>query len=665
MKKLQIKSLKMKMMILLGCLITITCIGLSINAYLNAKSALLDNMKTTLPNIAEQSASNLEGRIKGTLNALESIAARDNIKDPNVPLSKKMQILTGEVQRRGSLRMSFIDKNGNALDTDGNKSNNADREYFQKALKGESNVSDPILSKTTNKFVVVYAVPIEYNNIVEGVLIEITDGNNLSNLTNKIKCGSSGMAFMVKKDGTLIADTDEQLVLNQYNPINDEKVPQLAEVVKEMTKGETGLGHYEYNGYNKYVGYAPVGNTGWSIGVAIEDHEILAQLSTLKTLTISVSLIFMAIGFIMIHFISNNISKGVKLTSKHLNTLAQGNLSEEVPDKYLDSEDEIGSMTKSMKLMQESLRVMISKIKDNSLNINSQAGNLSSISEEIASVSENVTAAINGIAQETTIQSENLIKITEILNDFGNKLSDMVSEIRIIGENSNDINMMATQSTFKMDEVNKSCDKIGTVSKEFYDKIMNLGRDINKINDMTNIINEIADQTNLLALNASIEAARAGEAGRGFSVVAHEIKKLAEQSKLSASDINKVISNISRDADKIIEGSIEMDEELKGQGQILSETIVAFQNIIKAINEVIPKIDTVKNTAVEIDENKNTIIRKIDELSSITVEVSSSSEEILASAQEMSASTQEVSASAQVLNSKTNEMLDEVNKFKL
>ncbi|MGK0464876.1 methyl-accepting chemotaxis protein [Clostridium sp.] len=663
------KSIKAKLVVFLGLLIVVICIGLGTTSFINSSKALTSNLSKTLPKIAEQSASNIQGRIEGQLGSLEVVAVNHEIHDLKIPWENKKVILLEEAKRNGNLKMGIADKNGDARFTDGMDTNISERDYFKKALSGEKNVSDPLLSKTDGSMIVVYAVPIKNNNQIVGVLVSTRDGNKLSELTNQVKFGQTGNAFMINKDGITIAHSNKDLVASMYNAIEeskeDEKLQDLANIEIKMGKGETGIDEYEFDGIEKFVGFAPVKGTDWSFAVVISTTEVLSELDSLKISVLVSSILFLLMGFAIVYLISNNISKGIKTNSKHLDLLAKGDLSEEVSNKYMKSKDEVGVMTTSMKLMQDSIRSMIVKIKENSGSINMQSENLSSVAEEISSASLNVAEAINQVAQGTGSQSEDLINVTEILDRFSNKLSGMVSEIQVVDSNSREISSMASESSSDMNKLNQSVTKVSDSFKSFNGKIIGLGEGISKINEITNIINSIAGQTNLLALNAAIEAARAGEAGKGFSVVADEIRKLAEQSKLSSGSITELISEISKNTEIIVQDSVEMDNELINQVSIINSSITSFTKIIESVNEVIPKIETVKNSAEDIDKEKNAIMGRVDGVSSVALEVSASAEEIAASSEEMNASTEEVVSAAQILSNMTGEMLEQVNKFKI
>ncbi|MFW2490420.1 methyl-accepting chemotaxis protein [Clostridium chromiireducens] len=661
------KSIKTKMMISLGMLILIMCIGFGLASYITSKKALVSNVNSTLPQIAIQTASSVEQKFMGDLMTLESLASREDIADPNNPYENKIKILKSEAKRLGYIKMGIADLKGDVIYSDEKTSNVNDREYFQKAKAGSKNISDPIISKTDGSVVIAYAIPVKFNDSIVGVLVSTVSSDTLSKFTNNVKFGETGNAFMINKSGVVVAHTNVDLVKKMYNPIEeakkDSKLNGLAGVITTMTQGNAGTGYYYYNGVNKYVGYAPVNNTNWSIAVVINENEILSQLTAMRVSIAATSIIFLVIGIIFIYLISNKIADAIKRTSKHLDRLAKGDLSFEVSSKYINSKDEIGQMAKSIIEMKTSLSGMILSIRESSDKIHEQAQNLSSVSQEMSSSSENIALAINNVALGNSSQAEELISSTQLLDSFSEGLTNMVGEINVIDRNSQDINLKAKENSDNMENMKSSIINIDISFNSFSDKILQLTQSIKQINDITNIINSIADQTNLLALNAAIEAARAGESGRGFSVVADEIRKLAEESKNSSENINKLIQEIEKEAILISNDTNNMIDELDDQVKIINYSAESFENIIDSINNIIPKIEYINSTAIDLNSSKNNIVDKLTCISAISEENSASSEEISASSEELNASSEEVASSSEVLSKMTEEMSEQVNRF--
>ena len=436
------KSIKTKMMINLGALILIICIGFSVGSYFTSNNALISNVNSTLPQIATQTASSVEQKVTGDLMVLESIASRDDIANPDNPYENKMKIFKSEVARLGYIKMGIADFNGDILFSDDKAINITDREYFQKAKAGSKNISDPIISKTDGSIIIAYSIPVKFNDSIVGVLTCTVNSDELSKFTNNVKFGQTGNSFMINKSGVVVAHTNVDLVKKMYNPIEeakkDAKLKGLADVMTIMTQGNAGTGYYYYEGVDKYVGYAPVKNTDWSIAVVINKNEILSQLTAMKVSIAITSIIFIAIGIIFIHLISSRIADSIKRTSKHLDRLAKGDLSFEVSSKYINSKDEIGQMAKAITEMKTSLSSMILSIRESSSSIHDQSQNLSSVSQEMSSSSQNIALAINNVAQGNSSQAEELISSTQLLDSFSEDLSKMVGEINEIDRNSQD-----------------------------------------------------------------------------------------------------------------------------------------------------------------------------------------------------------------------------------
>ena len=235
-EKLKFRSITMKISLLFGVLMLVICAGLGNFAYYSSSDALKNSLEENLLGIAEADAHVIEEKITTQYNALQALAETQWIKSNEITMAEKAAMLRDEVQRSGHVNMVIADTNGDCVNTDGVTMNLAEREYFQKALSGVPNVSDPIVNKLDQTVVIIFAVPIKNGNNVTGVLIAIQDGNCLSEYTIEME-SENREVFMITNEGTTIADSDQSRVLEMYNVFEQyEADPELEELYNIQKK---------------------------------------------------------------------------------------------------------------------------------------------------------------------------------------------------------------------------------------------------------------------------------------------------------------------------------------------------------------------------------------------------------------------------------------------
>lgn len=664
-----LKSVKAKLALFLSVFLMLIFTAVGFITYNIAYSAVVQNIRGILPEIARSAAMIVASRVEAELNGLEVLANNYLIRDTNTDWQDIKQLLDAEVQRGGYIKIGIADRNGNYRTTAGESLNISDREFFVEAINGSKYVSDPMESESGGLFTITFAVPIQENNQIRGVLVGVKDGTELISIIDDIVYYENGSAFMINDEGTTIAHKDRELVVNADNIIErakeDDSLSQLAYWHGRMISGRTGVGEYEYEGVEKYIGFAPVAGLNWSIGATVPKQEILGFLEDIRINVAIATNIVLLVTIAITYLILNGMTKTLRAVANHLPQIASGDLTVEIPDKYLKKEDETGILSKAVKRMQDSFKYVISMLNESINKINMEADNLSKVSEELASSSENVAGAIQDVAQGANSQAQDLSRIMNALTIFGNHLDEIVQEIDIIDRSSDRINEMANTSNRDMQRVVEAAKQISIAFDNFKEQISGFGESVKQIDEISSLINVISEQTNMLALNASIEASRAGEAGKGFAVVANQIRQLAERSKSSAANINKLIRVIAVGSSDIIRDAETMQEKLSSGITMIENAVLAFRDIIRELEKMTPEVHAANDAIINLDREKDSILKRIEEISAVAQEVSASSEEIAASSEEMNASSEEVAAAAYNLKEAVGEIAEQINKFKI
>lgn len=390
-----------------------------------------------------------------------------------------------------------------------------------------------------------------------------------------------------------------------------------------------------------------------------ESRSLYKRSVVIYGIVLSISLFILTFISLILTFA---IKKSIKEFTNKLEALSDGDFTIEIDTNLTN---EFGIMNNALKKTVTEIAEILKDIDLESSFISNQAISLSLLSQHMHVSTKEISGAIDAVAQGSSEQAAELIKMNNALNDFGNSLEDIAVTISGVDESTNAINNKAQKSNEDLGQLISSIKNMSKSFNQVSSKISILTGKITEITEITNLINDIADQTNLLALNAAIEAARAGESGKGFAVVADEIRKLAEQSKNSSNDINELLKDIQTETDVVTKTTNLANEELSQGVAVIDTSIKSFKDIIEDIGSILPKISEINNSVSVINESKNSIISVAESTSAVSEENSASAEEISATTEEMVDSATEVEKSSHLLKDKTTSMLSQIKKFTL
>lgn len=529
-------------------------------------------------------------------------------------------------------------------------------DYFKYCRdEGKTFLTAPSINVITGDMAVTVAAPMKVDNTFRGIVFGVLDAGFLSEVAGQIQIGERGSTFILDNAGTIIASPNVDEVLNRTNAIKlaeaDKSFAEKAKIHQVMIQGETGYATYKEDGKNVLLAYAPIPNTnGWSIGLVVDESEFMSATTNSTVFTVLLTIFAVGVACFLAFKLANNIAKPVAASVNRLELLAKGDL--KTPVELVNTKDETGTLTRAMAQTVDSLNAIIGdmtqylgemsqgnfaaesnleylgdfhpiKLALDEINrsLNDVMEHIDQSAEQVASGAEQVAGGSQALSQGATEQASSIQELSASIAEISEEVKRNASNAANASKLSDDAAQKVAQGETQMERLVEAMNEISTTSST--------------ISKIIKSIEDIAFQTNILALNASVEAARAGAAGKGFTVVADEVRNLAAKSAEAA-----------QNTAALIEDSL---SAVENGTKLTNETAQALKAIVKGSLEINKLIAEISRASGEQAVSINQITQGVDQISAV-VQTNS------ATAEQAAAASEELSSQAQVLKNLVNKV---------
>src|SRR5690625_402285 len=653
-------KIRTKLLVVQIILIVLIGGGLGIIATLNSTNVLIGQLEQQLNEKVSDNKQYLEERFRRSFAELEGIAAHDIIR--SMDLEKQKQYLEEQLKTLDYLTLAVVTPDGTSHYIDGTTADLADRDYIIKAFEGESAMSEVILSRATNELVMMLASPIEQGNQVVGVLIARIDGFYLSEIIDTMKFGDTGYAFMVNEEGTFLAHGNRTLVEEQVNYIEEGGAN--GETIERITQNDQGVFDYEYEGIKRFVAFDTLEN-GWSLIVGAHVSEFKSDIRSLQTLFFIVVLGALIIGTVIAYFFANSFSRPVQFVTASGRKLAEGDFTVQMPERYLKQKDEVGELANTFSRLTESMRNMLNQVNDSTVKVEEAVESMTNKAKRTVDMTKETNELIDEVTNASNIQLASAKDSATAMREMATGSERVAMIDTEVSESSDEIQQHTNAGERLINQSVKQMQNIEQGTLTTSATIEELQNTSGEINEITQIITDIAEQTNLLALNASIEAARAGEAGSGFAVVAEEIRNLSEETAVSASNINELISNIQTDTQSAVETVGKNKEDVDAGLKIMNQLNEDFGAMFKFLESIHSQMGELSALAEEMSAGTEEVSASVEETMQTTTVTTDNIHDVNEKINEQYEMADEILKATQLLEETANDLKKSMDSFKV